>query len=152
MHEVLVGLQFESILSRFCTCLELTQGGKFRHCVKIFWLQRKCKMLCIKMFWTVTLWDGVICSSNPCVEFEKTLPVRGVQRFGSGMIWFRSELTGSLWMVPLWGAEVDGTGRQLCNACDAVSESVHGMPVSHGFTVPGSRGISVPCLNPVLFY
>lgn len=51
-------------------CWELTQGGKFTHCVKIFWLQRKLEMLCIKMFWTVTLWDGFICSSNPCVELD----------------------------------------------------------------------------------
>lgn len=89
------------------------------------------------------------------MELEKTLPARGVERRAE--VWFWDGLVHvginrvTLGSVAV-GAEVDGSQAALCNACDAVSELVHGMPVSYGFMVPGSRGISVSCFNPVLFY
>lgn len=113
-------------------------------------------MLCIKMFWMVTLWDGFVCSSNPCVELGKTLPARGVERCAE--VWFWDSLVQvGINGVTLGGIAVESRGgwysqAALCNLCDAVSELVCGMPVSYGFTVPGSRGISVSRFNPILFY
>lgn len=139
---------------QICIWLELTQGGKFRHCVKIFWLQRELKMLCIKILDSYPLGWFYLFLKSLCGTREDL----ACQRCAG--VWFWGDLVqiginrvtlGSI-TVGSWGGWNSKAQAALCNACGAVSELVHGMPGSYGFSVPGNRGISLSCFNPVLFY
>lgn len=152
MHEVLVGLQFESIFSIF-TCAGSscsTRGGKLRHCVKIFWLERKLRMLCIKMFWRVTLFLKFLCGTwedLACQRCGEVCRALVLGQFGSGGN--KGGHSGQCCCGVLRWMVQPGSSLQCLWCCLWISTW---MPVSYGFIVPGSRGISVSCSTCLLNY
>lgn len=119
----------------------------------VFWLQRKFKMHCIKnVLDTYPLGYIYLLIKSLCGTWE-CLACQIHGQVPTGCVLVQVLING----VMLGDIAVESQGicyseKALWNACDTVPELVCGMPVSYRFSVPGSRGISVSCFNPVLFY
>lgn len=104
MHEVLVGLQSESILSRFAYAGSSLKVENSHIVRRYFGYKGNLKCSVLKCFGQLPF--GMVLS-------VPQTPVWNLRRPCLPEVWFRSERMGSFWVVSPWGAEVDGTVRQL---------------------------------------